>query len=136
MRVEAGCLALQPMLLEDDELVGFHPPSLTSLRCDVLKKMGELENVSSFAKQSQIASGGDELVKPEAESPVQSSAEEKAKITSPPSPSTSEESKASSETPKSSTSSEAISDSAPTGSSSSSEDNDSGLDAIRDALSL
>jgi hypothetical protein len=46
LRVEAGVVALQPMLTDDDMMVGFEPPSLTSLRCDVLEKMGELENVS------------------------------------------------------------------------------------------
>jgi hypothetical protein len=46
LRVEAGVLALQPMLVEDDMMVGFKPPSLASLRCDMMKKIGELENVS------------------------------------------------------------------------------------------
>ena len=45
LRVEAGVQALQPMLVEDDMMVGFEPPSLTSLRCDVMEKIGELENV-------------------------------------------------------------------------------------------
>ena len=46
LRVEAGVVALQPMLTDDDMMVGFEPPTLTSLRCDILEKMGELENVS------------------------------------------------------------------------------------------
>ena len=45
LRVEAGVVALQPMTTDDDQLVGFEPPSLASLRCDMMKKMGELENV-------------------------------------------------------------------------------------------
>lgn len=45
LRVEAGIQALQPMVVEDDMMVGFEPPSLVSLRCDMLKKTGELENV-------------------------------------------------------------------------------------------
>mmetsp|Transcript_32639 Transcript_32639/g.54685 ORF Transcript_32639/g.54685 Transcript_32639/m.54685 type:complete len:112 (-) Transcript_32639:37-372(-) len=44
LRVEAGITALQPMLMDDDSLVGFEPPTLTSLRCDMLKKVGELDN--------------------------------------------------------------------------------------------
>ena len=47
LRVEAGVSALQPMMVEeDDTMVGFKPPSLTSLRCDMMVKMGELENAS------------------------------------------------------------------------------------------
>jgi len=44
LRVEAGVSALQPMAMEDEMMVGFEPPSLTSLRCDMLEKAGELEN--------------------------------------------------------------------------------------------
>lgn len=50
LRLEAGILALEPMLMDDDTLVGFHPPSLASLRCDVMKKVGELENTSMLKK--------------------------------------------------------------------------------------
>ena len=46
LRVEAGVVALQPMIVDDDMMVGFEPPSLVSLRCDMMKNMGELENVS------------------------------------------------------------------------------------------
>ena len=46
LRVEAGVAALQPMIVDDDTMVGFEPPSLVSLRCDMMKNMGELENVS------------------------------------------------------------------------------------------
>jgi hypothetical protein len=45
LRVEAGISALQPMLVDDDTMVGFAPPSLTSLRCDMLQKVGELDDV-------------------------------------------------------------------------------------------
>ena len=65
LRVEAGCLALQPMLMDDDQLVGFHPPSLASLRTDVLKKMGDLDQVPSFVRDQQ--GGTNELAKPLAE---------------------------------------------------------------------
>ena len=44
LRVEAGVKALEP-LVEDDMMIGFAPPSLVSLRCDMFKKTGELENV-------------------------------------------------------------------------------------------
>ena len=46
LRVEAGVVALQPMIVDDDMMVGFEPPSFVSLRCDMMKNMGELENVS------------------------------------------------------------------------------------------
>ena len=46
LRVEAGVQALVPMVTDDDMMVGFEPPSLISLRCDTMKKVGELENAS------------------------------------------------------------------------------------------
>jgi Domain of unknown function (DUF3598) len=45
LRVEAGAQALQPMIVDDDMMVGFEPPTLSSLRCDMMKKIGDLENV-------------------------------------------------------------------------------------------
>jgi hypothetical protein len=45
LRVEAGVQALQPMIVEDEMMIGFEPPTLTSLRCDMMMKVGELENV-------------------------------------------------------------------------------------------
>jgi hypothetical protein len=45
LRLEAGVSALQPMFLNDIQWVGFEPPTLTSLRCDMLKKVGELDTV-------------------------------------------------------------------------------------------
>jgi hypothetical protein len=50
LRVECGILALQPMLLDDDTLAGFEPPSMSSLRCDVLRKVGELDGKPMFAQ--------------------------------------------------------------------------------------
>jgi len=50
LRVEAGVSALQPMFLDDESMIGFEPPSLTSLRCDMLEKVGELENVPRPSK--------------------------------------------------------------------------------------
>lgn len=47
LRMEVGVTALEPMYLEDDTMVGFHPPALGSLRCDLMKKVGELENAPS-----------------------------------------------------------------------------------------
>jgi len=50
LRLETGVTALQPIVVGDDafndEVVGFHPPSLVSLRCDTLRKTGELEGTS------------------------------------------------------------------------------------------
>ena len=75
LRVEAGCLALQPMIMEDDQLVGFYPPTLASLRCDILKKMGELDQVPSFVQEQTNTA---ELMKPQAENDIrQTAAEEK-----------------------------------------------------------
>jgi hypothetical protein len=45
LRVEAGVQALQPMVVDNDMMVGFEPPTLSSLRCDMMKRTGELENV-------------------------------------------------------------------------------------------
>ena len=44
LRVEAGVTALQPMIVEEDMMIGFEPPALSSLRCDMMKKVGELED--------------------------------------------------------------------------------------------
>jgi hypothetical protein len=57
LRIEAGVLALQPVELPEGEVAGFAPPSLASLRCDVLTKMGDLEGEPSFVKQSQATEG-------------------------------------------------------------------------------
>jgi hypothetical protein len=45
LRVEASVMALEPVISEEDEnmMVGFYPPTLGSLRCDMLEKVGELE---------------------------------------------------------------------------------------------
>jgi len=51
LRVEAGVSALQPKVIEDDLMVGFEPPSLTSLRCDMMEKAGELENAPRPSQQ-------------------------------------------------------------------------------------
>ena len=45
LRVEASVSALEPVISDDDEnmMVGFYPPSLGSLRSDIMEKIGELE---------------------------------------------------------------------------------------------
>lgn len=51
LRVEASVMALEPVIDEEnDVMVGFYPPSLGSLRCDVLMKVGELEDASVLDK--------------------------------------------------------------------------------------
>lgn len=52
LRIEAAVSALEPIIDEDNEelMVGFYPPSLSSLRCDALVKIGELENTSMLEK--------------------------------------------------------------------------------------
>jgi hypothetical protein len=117
LRVEAGCLALQPMIMEDDELIGFYPPTLASLRCDVLKKMGELDQAPSFVLDQNDEA---ELMKPQGESDFRRTvAQEKAEGSTP-----SQQSEQPNQV------------AAPADSNISSTENDSGLDAIRNALSL
>lgn len=99
LRVEAGVQALVPMVVEDDMMVGFEPPTLTSLRCDMMKKMGDLEDIpipSRDFKKAEIEASSSTT---EVKSP------DKTKVT------------------KAATSSKP-------------DEPESGLDAIRDALSL
>jgi len=55
LRLETGVLALQPMpvLSDEDDFEVLAPPSLASLRCDVLRKVGDLEGAPSFVEQMQ-----------------------------------------------------------------------------------
>lgn len=57
LRVEAGVTALQPLFLDDESVVGFEPPSLTSLRCDILNKAGDLEGEPMFARGNKSTDG-------------------------------------------------------------------------------
>ena len=58
LRFEAGVMALQPILgINDDSIVGFEPPTLASLRCDVLQNDGDLEGVPSFVQQELRENG-------------------------------------------------------------------------------
>ncbi len=51
LRVEASVMALEPVIDEEnDVMLGFYPPELGSLRCDILAKYGELENASMMDK--------------------------------------------------------------------------------------
>jgi hypothetical protein len=51
LRTEASVVALEPVIDEENEvMLGFYPPELGSYRCDVLMKIGELENVSMLSK--------------------------------------------------------------------------------------
>lgn len=58
LRVEASVMALEPIISEEDEnmMVGFYPPSLGSLRCDMLEKVGELEG-ETLQEREQKADG-------------------------------------------------------------------------------
>lgn len=59
LRVEAGIMALEPVIDEEnDVMLGFYPPDLASLRCDVLQKYGELENVSMIEKLKSMGEMG------------------------------------------------------------------------------
>eukprot|EP00979_Chaetoceros_neogracilis_P003441 scaffold592_cov272-Chaetoceros_neogracile.AAC.52 len=66
LRVEASVIALEPVIDEEnDVMLGFYPPELGSLRCDVLTKFGELEDVSVMEKLKSMGemgkNGGGEL---------------------------------------------------------------------------
>lgn len=50
LRVECGVIALQPIDVEDEAVMGLEPPSLASLRCDMMRKMGDLEGQPSFVR--------------------------------------------------------------------------------------
>ncbi|CAB9516676.1 expressed unknown protein [Seminavis robusta] len=138
LRVEAGCLALQPMIMDDDQLVGFYPPSLASLRCDVLKKIGELDQVPSFVRDQM---GENELIKPKAEEAPASPQAATPSVDNSSSQSATEDVKSSNNPPAAkatdvSTSASDSKDATSTPPESKGDQNDSGLDAIRDALSL
>jgi hypothetical protein len=55
LRVEASVMALEPIISDIDEnmMVGFYPPSLGSLRCDMLEKVGELEGATLQERESK-----------------------------------------------------------------------------------
>jgi len=56
LRLEAGVLALQPVIDEEnDALIGFYPPSLASYRCDMMSKMGELDGEPQFVRDEKQA---------------------------------------------------------------------------------
>ncbi|KAL7545301.1 hypothetical protein ACHAWF_008655 [Thalassiosira exigua] len=57
LRIEASVSALEPVISDEDEemMVGFHPPSLGSLRTDVLEKVGELEGATLEDREKAAA---------------------------------------------------------------------------------
>jgi hypothetical protein len=75
LRVEASIIALEPMVMDDDTMVGFYPPSLGSLRCDVMRKLGELEDASKMIKEGEedaVLPLGEEVAKAARETPTSS----------------------------------------------------------------
>ena len=55
LRVEAAVVALEPVIDEEEDLlIGFMPPKLTNLRCDVMIKTGELENASMLEQLKKL----------------------------------------------------------------------------------
>ena len=58
LRIEASVSAFEPVISDDDEnmMVGYYPPSLGSLRTDILEKEGELEG-ASLEERAQAAEG-------------------------------------------------------------------------------
>jgi hypothetical protein len=75
LRVEASIIALEPMVMDDDTLVGFYPPSLGSLRCDVVRKLGELEDAYKLMKEGEedaVLPLGEEVAKAAKETPTSS----------------------------------------------------------------
>jgi len=55
LRIEASVSALEPIISEDDEdmMVGFYPPTLGSLRTDIMEKIGELEGESLVEREAR-----------------------------------------------------------------------------------
>lgn len=75
LRVEASIIALEPMVMDDDTLVGFYPPSLGSLRCDVVRKLGELEDAYKLMEEGEedaVLPLGEEVAKAAKETPTSS----------------------------------------------------------------
>jgi hypothetical protein len=72
LRVEAGVTVLQPVL-QDEQIVGFEPPALTSLRCDILQKVGDLEGEPMFLKEN--AGNSDGVIAPAPESAAEESSD-------------------------------------------------------------
>lgn len=58
LRIEASVSALDPIISDDDEdmMVGFYPPTLDSLRTDMMEKVGELEG-ATLQEREQAAEG-------------------------------------------------------------------------------
>jgi hypothetical protein len=127
LRVEASVIALEPVIDEEnDVMLGFYPPELGSLRCDVLEKYGELENASMMDKLKSMGEMGksgtgefDPIDDTVAEAPTPSSDKQEQK----------EDVVKEKSTPKQKTS-ESKSNGKSNG------DDDSGIDAIRKALKL
>ena len=79
LRLEASVSALEPIISDDDDdmMIGFYPPSLGSLRTDMMEKVGELEG-ATLEERERAAEGY-----------VFSQAAQKTDTTETPSPSTS-----------------------------------------------
>ena len=127
LRVEASVIALEPVIDEEnDVMLGFYPPELGSLRCDVLEKYGELDNASMMDKLKSMGEMGksgtgefDPIEDTVAQAPTPSSDKQEQK----------EDVVKEKSTPKQKTS-ESKSKGKSNG------DDDSGIDAIRKALKL
>jgi len=132
LRIEASISALEPVIDEEnpDMMIGFYPPELGSLRCDVVQNFGDLENVSILGRDMAVESlrpKNNEVpappVTPAASSPPPT-ATEKEKQTPPPAPSSKKSSDASSSNSSGKESKK----------SSDGEDESDGLKAVRQAL--
>lgn len=63
LRIEAGIVAMEPVIdEEEDVLVGFMPPKLSNLRCDVMTKTGELQNASMLEQLKKLGELKDNTV--------------------------------------------------------------------------
>lgn len=58
LRIEASVVALEPIISDEDDdmMVGFYPPTLGSLRTDILEKIGDLEG-ASLEERAQANAG-------------------------------------------------------------------------------
>jgi len=78
LRIEASVSALEPIISDDDEdmMVGFYPPTLGSLRTDIMEKIGELEGESLLEREAR-ADGYVGITSPEETASVAASVEKK-----------------------------------------------------------
>ena len=51
LRVEASIKCLEPVINDNDEMIGLYPPKLAALRCDVLEMRGEVDEAGTMLER-------------------------------------------------------------------------------------